>query len=192
MEFFSPDTPYPIRFELFGDEIDSLSCFDPKTQRRIEDVENARILPVCEAVPDEDTKKEIIKRMRTRLIRAEQGDNDDAVLNARHDLETMQAGTFKGIDRFLPLIHKAGPTVLDYDKDALCLCYDLPKLRDAMKGFAFRTNQDLTTLAERGLAVMSRACYNEPDRVIDRMAHHQFVLLEDFLRQDSACASASE
>ena len=186
VEFFAPGAPYPVRFELFGDEVDSLSYYDPKTQRRIEDTDTARILPVCEAYADEAVKKEIQQRMRAKLTKCEQGDDDEAILNARHDLETLQAGTFKGIDRFLPLIHPAGPTVLDYDPDALCLCYDLPRLREAMKGFVFRTAQDLTSLAERGFAVMSRACYNEPDTVIGRMAEHHFVLLEDFLRQESA------
>lgn len=186
VEFFAPGAPYPVRFELFGDEVDSLSFYDPKTQRRIEDTDTARILPVCEAYADETIKKEIQQRMRTKLTKCEQGDDDDAILNARHDLETLQAGTFKGIDRFLPLIHPAGPTVLDYDPDALCLCYDLPRLREAMKGFVFRTTQDLTSLAERGYAVMSRACYNEPDTVVAAMANHHFLLLEDFLRQESS------
>ena len=186
VEFFAPGAPYPVRFELFGDEVDSLSFYDPKTQRRIEDTDTARILPVCEAYADEAIKKEIQQRMRTKLTKCEQGDDDDAILNARHDLETLQADTFKGIDRFLPLIHPAGPTVLDYDPDALCLCYDLPRLREAMKGFVFRTTQDLTSLAERGYAVMSRACYNEPDTVVAAMANHHFLLLEDFLRQESS------
>ncbi len=186
VEFFAPGAPYPVRFELFGDEIDSLSYYDPKTQRRVEDTDTARILPVAEATLTPEVKKEIEKRMRAKLAKLEQGDDDDAILNARHDLETLQAGTFKGIDRFLPLIHPAGPTLLDYDPQALCICYDLPKLRDAMEGFVFRTSQDLASLAERGATVMGRACYNEPTVAIGKMEQQGLVLLEDFLRQENS------
>ncbi len=185
VEFFSPGAPYPVRFELFGDEIDSLSYYDPKTQRRVEEIDTARILPVSEVSLTPAIKQEIERRMREKLAKLEQGDEEDALINARHDLETLQADTFKGLDRFLPLIHPAGPTLLDYDRQALCLCYDLPKLRDAMDSFVFRTSQDLTALAERGAAVLSRACYNEPAVVIGKMEEQGLVLMEDFLRQEN-------
>ena len=40
-----------IRVEFFGDEIDAMGLFDPDTQRRIENLGAAEILPAAEVLP---------------------------------------------------------------------------------------------------------------------------------------------
>ncbi|MFR4562656.1 MAG: hypothetical protein ACLT5P_16555 [Flavonifractor plautii] len=51
MDFFSPAHPKPVRVEFFGDEIDAMGLFDPDTQRRIENLGAAEILPAAGAAP---------------------------------------------------------------------------------------------------------------------------------------------
>ena len=51
LDFFSPAHPHPVRLELWGDEVDTLSLFDVETQRRIETLEQAVILPAAEVLP---------------------------------------------------------------------------------------------------------------------------------------------
>ncbi len=46
VDIFSPDSLYPIRMELFGDDIDSLRTFDCDSQMSIEKIESTRIIPV--------------------------------------------------------------------------------------------------------------------------------------------------
>ena len=44
---------YPVRIELFGDEIDSMGIFEPHTQRRVKNIQEFKIIPVTETVDDD-------------------------------------------------------------------------------------------------------------------------------------------
>ncbi|GHV32464.1 hypothetical protein FACS18949_03440 [Clostridia bacterium] len=48
VDFFAAGEPRPVRMEFFGDEIDTLFSFDIDTQRRVEQLTEAVILPVRE------------------------------------------------------------------------------------------------------------------------------------------------
>ena len=51
LDVFSPLMEEPVRCEFFDDEIDSLGVFDTTTQRRIRNIDSARILPATELLP---------------------------------------------------------------------------------------------------------------------------------------------
>ncbi len=51
LDFFSPAQELPVRVEYWDTEIDSMGSFDPMTQRRVERLERAEILPAAEALP---------------------------------------------------------------------------------------------------------------------------------------------
>ena len=48
LDLFSPETRRPVRLELFGDEVYSIREFDIETQRSVEPVETAAVLPLTE------------------------------------------------------------------------------------------------------------------------------------------------
>lgn len=53
IDLWSPASTLPIRFEFFGNEIDTIKTFDPATQRSLESLEMARIFPpASEALPE--------------------------------------------------------------------------------------------------------------------------------------------
>ena len=56
IDIFSPSEDYPVRLELFGDEIDAMGIFDPLTQRRIENINEFTPMPAVEI--DFDAKKQ--------------------------------------------------------------------------------------------------------------------------------------
>ena len=49
LDVYSPGMSGPVRVELWGDEIESMRTYDPYSQRSLEDVTEARLLPVREA-----------------------------------------------------------------------------------------------------------------------------------------------
>src|SRR5581483_2787928 len=49
IDVFSPAGEWPLRFEFFGDQIESLREFDPASQRSRKTVSSALLLPLAEA-----------------------------------------------------------------------------------------------------------------------------------------------
>src|SRR5262249_23646890 len=54
VDFYPAGTRYPVRVEFIGDNIESLRTYDPDTQRSIEPIDQAHILPLTE-IPDSTT-----------------------------------------------------------------------------------------------------------------------------------------
>src|SRR5699024_2601489 len=50
LDIYPPDSPYPVRVEFWGDEVDTLSYFDVLTQRRLDPVERVSISPAREVL----------------------------------------------------------------------------------------------------------------------------------------------
>ena len=51
VDVFSPSSYLPIRLDLYGNEIESIHHFDPSSQRSVESVDTARIVPAQEVLP---------------------------------------------------------------------------------------------------------------------------------------------
>jgi len=52
LDFFTPDAPYPVRIEFWGDEIDTIGLFDLESQRRTETVDAIMLAPSVEVLVD--------------------------------------------------------------------------------------------------------------------------------------------
>ena len=48
LDVYSPEVAYPVRIEMFGDEVESIREFDPDTQKSIRSVDQASLLPLAE------------------------------------------------------------------------------------------------------------------------------------------------
>jgi transcription-repair coupling factor (superfamily II helicase) len=61
LDVFSPESPKPVRIDLFGDQVETIRRFDVESQRSVMKIEQAHLLPLSEFV-------------RTRAVLAELGD----------------------------------------------------------------------------------------------------------------------
>lgn len=60
LDIFPPDNLDPIRIELFGDEIESIRSFDAETQRKVADLQSARVTAIAPvATPKDEDVAEI-------------------------------------------------------------------------------------------------------------------------------------
>ena len=62
LDVFSPGSELPARIELLGDEVESIRLFDPASQRSLESVAEALILPCQEALPHVVAREEVEER----------------------------------------------------------------------------------------------------------------------------------
>jgi transcription-repair coupling factor (superfamily II helicase) len=94
LDIWPPSDPLPYRLELFGNEIETLRCFDPSSQRSIEAASWMRITPAREGLP-----RYYQAEWAAELPQLEQ--DDPLVQEERLEL-------------FLPLMAEQPASILDY------------------------------------------------------------------------------
>jgi len=58
IDVFPVDEEYPVRFEFFDDEIESIRQFDPDTQKSIDNIDSIQILPFFEFITSKKVEEE--------------------------------------------------------------------------------------------------------------------------------------
>ncbi|MBO4453411.1 MAG: hypothetical protein J5793_05695, partial [Clostridia bacterium] len=74
VDIFSPNYDYPVRVDLFGDEVDLIGFFDVVSQRRIENLERIEIIPCSEIVLSDNSKEAISREINSLIKKLEPGD----------------------------------------------------------------------------------------------------------------------
>jgi transcription-repair coupling factor (superfamily II helicase) len=67
LDVYSPNYPNPLRIEFFDNETDSIREFDSYTQRSLDKLGNARIIPVSEMLFSSKRRNEISAELKSRL-----------------------------------------------------------------------------------------------------------------------------
>lgn len=117
---------FPIRIDLFDNEIDSIRTFDPETQRSEQSEESIEILPAKE-FPFDETAITLF-RQQWRIEFAEKDYNASLYkeISSRH--------LPPGIEYYLPLFFKETATLFDYfSKDSQLLFYG--DMHQSLEGF---------------------------------------------------------
>lgn len=111
IDIFPAGAEWPLRLDLFGDEIDSIRQFDPLTQRSEGKTDRVTLLPANEIMLD----AEAIRRFRAGYV-AEFG----AVSGADPLYEAVTEGRrHQGAEHWLPLFHERLETIFDYVPNAI-------------------------------------------------------------------------
>ncbi|HEY4177660.1 MAG TPA: transcription-repair coupling factor [Kofleriaceae bacterium] len=99
IDIYAPLARYPVRIELFGDDVESMKTFDPESQRTLRTVEQVILHPVRETVPTGT------RDVKTRI--REYADEISFPSKAtRQTIEQLQAGeVFVGIEGLTPAFH---------------------------------------------------------------------------------------
>ncbi len=129
LDIYPADALYPVRIELFGDEVDSLRTFDPTTQRSLQRVESCVIPPATEALP----KYGSLAAERLAPL-------DDSTLHGpasaeyHSDLESLSDRVhFKGIEFYMPYLYTHPGTLFDYlPAEGLLIVDDMVEFADSV------------------------------------------------------------
>jgi len=142
IDIFPIAAPYPVRIELFGDEVDTLRAFDPTTQRSAAptDGDNAPlsilITPAREALPGAACDF-------TEVWADEPLPAEDSLPSWRDDLADLRAGRpFANLEYYLPLIYSRPASLLDYlPPAALVIIDDADEMRAVAEELATHARQ---------------------------------------------------
>ena len=131
VDLYPAASPYPVRIELFGDEVDTIRYFDPATQRSSDVdhdlLERVLIPPAREALPGR------VMGLGSYLEAVAEPKADD--LPAwQDDIPSMAAGELSpNIEFYLPMIYSRPAGLLDYlPAESLVVVDDCPTLKTAV------------------------------------------------------------
>ncbi|MBQ1464580.1 MAG: transcription-repair coupling factor [Ruminococcus sp.] len=148
MDIFPVQAERPVRIELWGDEIDSITEFDTDTQRRTsEKLSVLEIPPASEMLYDcnelADAIEELSRKVRGKRMNAVRD-------NLSADVRRLRAGEIlvHGI-KYYPLVYPETSTVFDYTDGAVSFI-DYSEVMAAAEGVLSRYTEDIRILIEDG------------------------------------------
>lgn len=162
VDVFSIDMDHAVRMELFDDEIDSIRSFDVLSQRSIDRVEEARMIPAREVIYEAKRKKAIIEKINrdleqyTRQVREKNGKEYVNQIKNKIQGDIDRLGSdhyFPGMDRFIPYIIETPNTLLDYIKDSselLVFVDELVRVKQRIENVILEHHESCKTMLEKG------------------------------------------
>ncbi len=141
----------PIRMELFGDEIDRISAFDPMTQRAVSGMESCVVPPCREILVGAGEQAKIADAIDALLAKTKDNASHEALLEERGAL---LAGN-PVADKYISLLYPEKTCLFDYmrlsHKEPLVLLSGTGAVDERLTGADFQAKQTVEELLESGL-----------------------------------------
>lgn len=181
VDFFPPDLEKPVRIELFGDEIDTISSFDLETQRREARMEQVRITPAQEILFD---SPQALAEKIEALAASLKGKAVKARARLAQDCTAIQSGgELLSVDKYLPLAYATPATLLDYLVDGNLFVFDSGDVSRRAHDLQKLRNEELKALFEDGVLCKGLDQYTfEFSKVISLYEKRGAIYLDTFVR----------
>ena len=186
VDFYSPVQPDPVRVEFWDDEIDSMSSFDAESQRRLQNLEKAVILPASETVAAAEGRKDELgdrlEELKRRVERRRKPPEaflkhlDEDIQNLRNGLSLASA------DKYMELLFDRSVTAADYlPLDWLAFVSEPTRCEEAARAWAALLDDDVTALLESGVleASLNRFCDTWQD-LCGKLEEHPLIFSDIF------------
>ena len=143
-DLFPVNSEKPCRIEFWGDEIDSISYFDPETQRREENADEIEISPAAEVMFD---PLKLAAKLKSEIP------NPALTLKQRDilakDAELLENGVKIPPDRYIPLLDTMG-AVFEYFGDSLLMLSESGNMAERFKSMEIQLSADTENYLEDG------------------------------------------
>ncbi|MCX8052687.1 MAG: transcription-repair coupling factor [Armatimonadetes bacterium] len=172
IDVYASNEDDPLRIELFGDEIESVRHFDAASQRSIDKVSSALILPAREVILDLDNSRKAAERITKELdaqVKSLEDQNDrDAAARLREKVEDdilrlESLAYFDEIEHYLPYLHPEECSAFDYlPKDAILVLDEPTQIKSHWERHEEQMIETLINRANRGAILASQERQHAP------------------------------
>jgi|CXWL01.1.fsa_nt_gi transcription-repair coupling factor (superfamily II helicase) len=114
IDVFAPGAGEPLRFDFFGDTLETIRAFDPETQISKRTLKDALLTPVSEVLLDD----EAVLHFRRRF-----GQSFGTVSDQLYDAVSARLRR-QGVEQWLPFFHEKLETVFDYAGEGALIAFD--------------------------------------------------------------------
>ncbi len=182
LDVYPADCPAPVRIELWGDVLDTLSYFDLLTQRRTDPLTQLAIPPAAEIVLDNAAElaariEELAAGLRGKGAAAQRE-------NLLADADRLRGGSLPAsLDKYIPLIFDRPATLFEYGQGALLFVSELLKVKERVRTFQWQLQEDIKALLEEGQLCRGLTEYAlDAEGVMMALERGGCLLLEAFAR----------
>lgn len=150
VDIFPVQEAYPVRIELWGDEVDTMSYFDTETQRRTTSIDKIEISPAMEVLFD--SPEELISRIEA-LSKAARGKRTELIReNFAKDIDRLKTGLSLGnIDKYLSAAYEKPASLFDYlDENSMIIFSEYHNCLERSRSVLAQHAEDLKILLDEG------------------------------------------
>ncbi|MBQ3088691.1 MAG: transcription-repair coupling factor [Clostridia bacterium] len=147
VDIFSVGETSPVRIELWGDEIDTMSYFDPSSQRRGDICNELTILPATEFFVGQDDLLELLgsllnsKKIKSAGFKAMVG----------RDIDDIKSGATVNADKYMSYLPTPPVFLSEYTKDSVLILSENRNVLSRLKGLEESRLAMLQDLFENGI-----------------------------------------
>ena len=180
IDFFPPHEKMPLRIEMWGDEIDTISSFDLDSQRRIDTIKSVKITPAKEVVfEDLEILKEKLQNIANKKSKS-------TVQNPQimRDIEKINGGVpINATDKYISLAYQEKACLLDYLDNPIVFTSEISACKERARAFALGFDEDIKILLEDGEIVGELSEFYLPfPELFNFIDNARVVYLETFSR----------
>ncbi len=149
VDVYPAAAPSPVRIELWGDTVDTVSYFDRLTQRRTTDLSGISIPPATEIMYDDplelaDKLEQLLKGLKGKGAAEQRA-------QLYPDVEMLRTGRLPAaMDKYIPLIYPQPACIFDYCEDCLVFASEIGKIRERSRTFHWQLQEDIKGLIQEG------------------------------------------
>lgn len=192
VDVYASSEDNPIRIELFGDEVESIRHFDSATQRSIDKVQSALLLPAREVLMTPESAEKAVAKIKkelssqvTSLDGAEDAESAKRIAEKVEDDITRLENTayFDEIEFYLPYLHPEEVSLFDYIPETAIIALDEPmQIKSHWEQHEEKLTETLINRAGKGLllATQKRQHVSFESTIKHALSNHQalnFALL---------------
>lgn len=149
VDVYPAAAPNPVRIELWGDTVDTISYFDLMTQRRTEQLDSISVPPAAEIMYDDPLElaakiEDMVSRLRGKDAAAQKE-------KLGRDIDRLRGGSLPAsLDKYIPLIYDTPACFFDYCGDSLLFVSEINKIKERARTFHWQLQEDVKGLMEEG------------------------------------------
>lgn len=151
VDLFMPHAQYPVRIEMFGDEIDTINYFDILTQRRTDYCESILLTPSTEVLISD--KEALAQKIRKKASYLKSDKSAKAKQILYNEADMLKDGvTLSNIDKYIATVYDTPATLFDYlDDNAIVFVSEQKAVKERMKSIEKFRKQELSDMFEDGI-----------------------------------------
>ncbi len=150
IDVFPPSLEYPVRIELWDEEVDSIAYFETDTQRRTEQIGQVLITPATGILYESAESFIGVIEAHKASLRGKGAAKAKASLD--EDIEKLRNGIrIESLDRYIPILGNGGSTVFEHAEGYMLIVCETSAVKNHAQACEKMLQEDIKAMFEEGV-----------------------------------------